>query len=581
MIPLIGGDPAAKPATSTRFILPFAYAPESWGSNSPVSDLHYAMEEGDGADAWRWRHDYFTPETADVLYRHARWARLVGADALADFTIPHGGEPVAVRIARPKLVLFEWPPSDATSARGVDTSVLQTGFLIVEAFFPDCGRPPSLTALLRFNERFRYWRQPWDTHPDDPDRWAYRALLGGCPVDFLHPGSTIGAAASPDIYLTRWATLLDLPVRDAQGQVWRLFPRQWAARALRWISGVPDAEGDTLRRTGWVTYADTRTFVWTCAVAEGGGNALRRRSGRPDVAASELAPWVQLMNVDVPTEPQGPPTAFEAEWAKARTYGRWEAQGTFYGFNHHAAAMLGPPWYEPPLWKIFGSLYFDQTLLLIYLRVTTFRFSYELSRVSSLALRRNLAEFAEEFRRLRQLFAVFTNLYEFPLLSQQQQAIEMYALARRHLDVHELFEEIREEIQSSQEFVDLTDQRRQAEATTHLARTANRLAWVAVVGGGGALVTGVFGMNFFDADAVCEAPQWLRWDWPTVRDAIAFAVCGFQDGWWLRLLVSAGVIAPPLVLTWWLAGRLAGPATLRGGSADRWRRKRRRAKEEP
>ncbi|MGH8613413.1 MAG: hypothetical protein ACREYF_15710 [Gammaproteobacteria bacterium] len=61
---------------------------------------------------------------------------------------------------------------------------------------------------------------------------------------------------------------------------------------------------------------------------------------------------------------------FEREWAKERTYRRWEEWGSYYGFNYHSGAMLGPPETNPPFWRHFAEVYFDQVLLLLYLRVS-------------------------------------------------------------------------------------------------------------------------------------------------------------------------------------------------------------------
>jgi len=169
------------------------------------------------------------------------------------------------------------------------------------------------------------------------------------------------------------------------------------------------------------------------------------------------------LNVDypksTPTETHKGITKFEQQRVEERTYHRWEEDGTFYGFNYHCGAMLGPPLNEPdgpPLWKHFGDMYFDQILLLLYLRVGSFRFSRRLSRISAEAqdsmtlgnsnTDNGFEKWRDDFQRLRWSFALFTNLYEFPLLSNQQQSIEMYELARKHMDVEEFFRKIQEEI---------------------------------------------------------------------------------------------------------------------------------------
>jgi hypothetical protein len=84
-----------------------------------------------------------------------------------------------------------------------------------------------------------------------------------------------------------------------------------------------------------------------------------------------------------------------------------------------------------------------------------------------------MRQWRDRFESLRWQFALFTNLYKFPLISNQQQAIEMYSLARRHLDVDELFQEVEEEIRSSHEFLDVS-------TSSKLNHRVSVLTWVAV-----------------------------------------------------------------------------------------------------
>jgi ABC-type Fe3+ transport system permease subunit len=204
---------------------------------------------------------------------------------------------------------------------------------------------------------------------------------------------------------------------------------------------------------------------------------------------------VRLVNVDGPGD--APPTPFEREWVEPRTYKRWADMGSLYGFTSHSGAMLSVRCKEPPLWRHFAEMYFDQMLLLLYLRVGTFRFSRRLSEISTEARRAKeqgaADKFLAEFQRLRWAFALFTNLYRFPLLSSQQQGVEMYAIARQHLDVDQLFQEVQQEIEASEEYVNGVAQAKQTTAQTVLSIVATvaltvalGLAWVQVRPGGSA-----------------------------------------------------------------------------------------------
>ena len=100
---------------------------------------------------------------------------------------------------------------------------------------------------------------------------------------------------------------------------------------------------------------------------------------------------------------------------------------------------------------------------------------------------------AGEFQALRLSFTVFTNLYQFPRISNQQQGIEMYALAREHMDVNGLYGEIEEEIHHTHDYL-------AAQTSLDLAHTTTRLTVVATLGLVFALAAGFLGMNILVVD---------------------------------------------------------------------------------
>ena len=240
------------------------------------------------------------------------------------------------------------------------------------------------------------------------------------------------------------------------------------------------------------------------------------------------------MNVDRPSA--GPATPFEREWLQGRTYERWKHCGTLYGFNVHSGAMLASPCNEPPLWRHFGETYFDQVLLLLYLRVSTFRFSRELARISADLPSHQKRDF-HEFRKIRRVFALLTNLYRFPLLSSQQQGIEMYTSARKWLDVDELFEEVQAEIRETHEMFELL--------------TASQMGAAAAVLTCIALIIGVFAgvMSFLGAGEIDPyAPP---------REAVLRAL----NHW------------PALTPAWWLIVTTFSVSSLAAIALWRWLRK--------
>lgn len=415
-VPLVIGDPEEGPASFTRFLLPFC-----WSERVPLKYTEAPLSN------FQDRSHYFTPETSHVLYTRARWLRLAGDNEEIELDL--GGKPITATMPPPRLVLFEG------AAR--PDPLLATGFLVLELNF---RTPVTLDELMVINEMFRYWRPPFNGHAS-----AERALPGIGRVTYQ---SFAGKTGNP-AYLSRWIerAIRPLVAKDAMDEA-----NEWSK----------SAKGNT----GWIAQTDERAFVWTCALTEKGAHG-----------DAEQRAWIRLLNVDLPSS--DPVTAFEEQWAGPRTYDRWKHMGTLYGFNSHGGAMLGQPCDKPPTWRHFREIYFDQILLLLYLRASTFRFSRRLSVISEHLQKPKSGQGFREFRDLRRSFAFLTNLYRFPLLSSQQQGIEMYSCARKALDIDELFEEVQEEIESTDELYDMNAAANVARTTTILTYVAT---WAAIVG---------------------------------------------------------------------------------------------------
>ena len=464
-------DDNLKPASYTRFILPFAYIKVDW--KCADSSLLY-WQKWEPIDDAEWRQQYFTQETSEVLFKGARWFRLHQRvaekpngethDSLfsRSFNLALKEGCTKTKMRAPVLVLFEYP-QEQLKAR----DLLHTGFLIIELYFDAANKGTSLDSLLLLNERFRYKEKAYDGHDDEIHKLFPQGLKNLYPEQELEIGKSL---------FDYWQYLLRQPLRDDTTNYFHLIGEENCTQSER-----PKCE-----RAGWDVYADNRTLVWTCAVIKGGGKTLRQQQY---VSTDPTEPWeshnyghwIKLLNVDAPG---GTPAAthgsrkFEREWAEQRTYHRWEECGTFYGFSYHSGALLCPPSNEPngvPLWRHFGTMYFDMFLLLLYVRVSLFRFSTQLTEISTGARGQgndNIEQWAEKFETLRWQFTLFTNLYQFPLISNQQQGLELYDLARECLDVDALYKEIQSEVQSSHDFLLQKQQQRQSETTTRLTMVA-------------------------------------------------------------------------------------------------------------
>ncbi|MEO8382169.1 MAG: hypothetical protein ABI779_21085 [Acidobacteriota bacterium] len=478
-IPIVTGNPEHKPAAFTRFVLPFAWK-RALLQTELDGDAPHFVEDAFDARRLAARSRYFSPETSLVLFSRARWLRVKNwPDDGRYRSICVDDRPLGLRIAPPRAVLFEEADPDTPEE-------LSTGFLLIDVSFTT---EATLDDLLAVNELFRYWREPFEGH-----RERLRSSPGG---SFSHNELALlldGSSGAP--YFGGWQSILGLPVNDEKGP-WQFVDSGQRDEAQAWI------DDPTVPAAGWICYTDDRAFVYSCALTPRGSTDL----GRDGDAPQESGEWVRLVNVDFPETAAATP--FEHKWAADRTYDRWKHYGTLYGFSSHSAVMIGAPCQEPPTWRHFADMYFDQVLLLLYLRVTTFRFSGKLSRISSkLASGRRDAEAARQpFAALRQAFAFFTNLYRFPLLSSQQQGIEMYAAAREALDVDELFEEVQKEIESTHEFFELT-------AAAEQQSAANWLGWIATIAASAGIALTFLGLDIGQETADLLQRSIGGW-WPT------------------------------------------------------------------
>ncbi len=522
---VVAGDPETKEggATFSRFVLPFKYrlkrVEKPAGGQWFEKDVSLDEKTGRVYE----RLHYLTLETAGVLFRRASWFKFTGPSE--SFWIPSCGDPtrkVKVTRADLRIVLFEYSAPETPGE--IDADLLRTGFLLFDLHFTDPASieenghfaAPRFDDLLRLNELFRYWRRPYYEHQLAPALGNLAACLSG-----------------NSAYHERWAAMLDLPIVDGD-RAFELFPRKWGKEASQDAAHparmFKEALGDTGPRNSWVTYADNRTYVWTCAILDKGLNTLRLAFDAKAAPAEALGHWVKLLNVDMPgptPEASNSTREFETEWARERSQKRWEESGTVYGFTTHSGAMLAAPSVNPPLVRHFADMYFDQTLLLLYVRVTTFRFSEALSAISAKARdggagnRKADNVWRSEFDRLRRDFALFTNLYQFPLVSNQQQGIELYSCARTGLDIDDLFKEVQQEINSTHDYFELLDTRQQMQTTTVMS----------LAGGFGlavALAMTFLSMNMLKFTAV---------EWPLGRGTIGTA------GEWLLLILTVAVSA--------------------------------------
>lgn len=510
VLPLACGRPdEGAGATFSRFVYPFAYKAKE--QSRPSDEALCFVESDMKSDTFKSRKEYFSFETRDVLFTSAKWMEIPKekwnkTKWANGITVHCRSRELALSMLPPKLVLFEW--------NNVEHKILQTGFLFVDLYFqnPKEGQPkPELDDLLEINEYFRYYQCPYLTHSE-----KFGELFQNVPVSYeIGSDIFIGDTQLPDkkAYAERWINLLKIPLR-IQSESKEMF-----------FSLISDIKQQDECQT---IYADNRTYVWTAAVLEKGIASLLPfcpNDGRR--GAHKYGHWIRLLNVDEPKknpkETHTDTSTFEQEWAKERTYHRWEEAGTWYGFSYHSGAMLtGPLTPSIPVATHFRGMYFDMVVLLFYVRVTLFRFSKKLTKIARSGTNRNQEK---KYRELRENFILFSILYRFPLLSNQQQGLEMYALARKYFDIDELYGETKEEIDTAHEREEME---RQAQSTERMERLTNFGIPIAT----GALIASIFGMNadqypflkWISLILKNGIPNWLTLNSKSVSFAVLFII---------------------------------------------------------
>lgn len=552
---LICGDPKMGPATFSRFVLPFGYSLIERNPPEDANKPYYKIIEPDAA-MFAERRKYFTYETGRALFDRATWAVIQNWDngwtkeQGITFYLPDK-RTVNIKMAEPLVILFEFEnmmrtnekQAKAVASNDIEESVLRTGFLVVDLYFPakQPGDHPRLDDLLHINDLFRFFDRPWKTHLSD----HYKPCLKDVPVryDSDDNQTTVGDLEDRTCYFQRWFNLLEkIPLLSGK-DFYRFYPKEWetAANTLWSEDKNPYLSPDA----GHLVYADERAYVWSAVILKNGGHSLSNFFETKSCQAHDHGHWIKFLNIDPPkSNPEKTHKyvrKFEQEWAKERTYHRWEESGTWYGFSYHSGVFIGPPLENPPLWQHFSTMYFDQTILLFYIRAVLFRFSQRLSILMDKRYhpeRHNLGGWLEDLKTLRLIFTCFTIRYQFPLLSNQQQSIEMYEQARKYFDIDDLFAEIKQEIDNTYEFLEQEESRNTTKRANQLARNANTLVKLGIPIAIGALITSFFGMNVDNLFHLWECRWFFNSDCKINVDAL------------IMLLITLGGIVAACIYVW-------------------------------
>ncbi len=456
-----------------------------------------------------WRLQYFMPETNLVLFKRARWFQLAGIKKIFanDLSlVRHDGSTIALGIEWSRLVLFEWDLHADKCSQGA-SPFAKNGLLLIKVGFSE-ATTPTTSDLLRLNEIFRYYKLPFYKHPDVAFK-RHEEIIG-------LPGPTEDEHLCMS-YWAMWESLLCCPARLMDGTSFRLFPQEWLEGARS--AAMATAEGQAISTAEellnsavsgaspkgyavptWDVYPDNRAFVWTCArLSQAEGHCARfeglleQATARTTCTDPLTEIWHALLDVDSAPVPVD---GFRLNWVQERSFMRWASGSTptVYGFNNFSVAVMGC--LESWVPAHFERMYLDMGLLLLYVRTCLFRASQRISWDTQARLAAGVGTAWEEhFRAFRGEFAAFVNLYQFPLLSTQQQAIEIYEKLRHWMDIDQIFAEVKAEIESTHELAELIAEKN---AQTGADATQNAINTLTVFGLGiaiAALLAQILGSN--------------------------------------------------------------------------------------
>jgi hypothetical protein len=195
---------------------------------------------------------------------------------------------------------------------------------------------------------------------------------------------------------------------------------------------------------------------------------------------------------DYPYDPD-----FLAGFEARHAYDRFASQGTRYFICGYAFVAVGAgDAIDGYVAMHMRRHYFQMNLIVNLEKATLLSFS---SQVSDAARRYESAgkieDFRKEMRAINEAFLQFVHRFRFTGVTNQMQGVEIFDMLRREADVNRLYEDVRGEIESANQYLFNRDQADAARESSRAADAANRLGRVAAAGVVAAMVAGLLGMN--------------------------------------------------------------------------------------
>ena len=171
--------------------------------------------------------------------------------------------------------------------------------------------------------------------------------------------------------------------------------------------------------------------------------------------------WAGFCNVDRPnegiTDKEKYLSSPQREWARASTFARWAHDGTYHGFAYHGGVTLMRPGAASNFRRAWRHQHLAQVLVQLYVRTVGHAVNLELTRKSctlwDTADHPSVGAYDESMLVLRQTLAHVADVYGYPLLSHDQQAVELYAMTQRAFQIREVFDAIERQVHVTDDLV--------------------------------------------------------------------------------------------------------------------------------
>ncbi|MCI5131879.1 MAG: hypothetical protein D3904_10205, partial [Candidatus Electrothrix sp. EH2] len=178
-----------------------------------------------------------------------------------------------------------------------------------------------------------------------------------------------------------------------------------------------------------------------------------------------------------------------------------------------SGAVLAPHDVFSAFWPS-RAYYFDVLMLLFFMRMSLFRFSKALSDI--LMDEQSWDNRREDLIALRKKFTRFTVLYRYPIISNQQQMLELYELQHACFDIESFFKEVQVEIDNTHGFLEVLEANRLADESTRLANTANKFTTIGIPLAVAAVLAALFAVPDLHLIDSCMAKGEYLLDWDRV-----------------------------------------------------------------